>query len=171
MKNNTCISFVFIVLAFLSFKGFGQNQEIVADTDTFDYLIGVEYSDVSELDGLVYKTRTGMTKGDIETSSTNFTQGTYQIITSESVRHDATTHKKMYKIQDVIVLNGSYSLCEGCLVTEIKNSTIKSIHSKGKNQKETILLAFERNDLTGIYKQVDPNKYIWNKKADLLQKF
>lgn len=171
MKNNTLTYFVFIALVFLSFKGFGQNREIVSDTNAFDYLIGMEYSDVSELDGLVYQTRTGMTKGDMETSSTNFTQGTYQIITSESVRHDATTHKQMYKIQDVIVLHGSYSLCEGCLLANKKDSTIKSIHPKGKNKKETILLAFERNNLTGIYKQVDPSKYTWNKKTDLLQRF
>lgn len=160
-----------MLLVFISFKGFGQNQEIISDTDAFDYLIGIEYTDVSELEGLVYTTRTGRKKGDLETSSTNFTKGAYQIITSESVRHDPTSHKSVYKIQDVIVLNGSYSSCGGCLVSDKKDHTIKSIHPRGVKKKGSVLLAFEKNNLTGIYTQVDPSKYTWNQKTERLERF
>lgn len=169
MKNYIPIYIVLFV--FLSFKGLGQNQEIVSETNEFDYLIGMEYSEVSELDGLVYNTRMSMKKDDIETSSTNFTKGMYQIITSESVRHDPTSHKSVYKIQDVIILNGSYASCEGCLLSKVKDHTIKSIHPTGVKKRGSVLLAFEKNNLTGIYTQVDPSKYTWNQKTDRLEQF
>ncbi|WP_299769560.1 hypothetical protein [uncultured Dokdonia sp.] len=169
MKNRILTYSIFFVFIFLSLNALSQNSEIISDTDEFEYLIGMEYTDVKELDTLVYQTRTSMIDANKETSSTNFTNGTYQIITSEIVRYEPETLKKIYKIQDIIVLNGSYYSCEGCLISEEKDITIKSIHQKSKVKKESILIAFEKNDLTGIYIQVDPSKYIWNKNTDRLE--
>lgn len=171
MKDRILSYSVLFAFMFLSLNTLSQNSEVLSDTDEFDYLIGMEYSDVKELDNLIYQTRTSMIDAEKETSSTKFTKGSYQIITSEIVRYEPKTLRKLYKIQDIIILNGNYSSCEGCLVSEVKDRTIKSIHQKSEVKKESIVLAFEKNELTGIYTQVDPNNYVWNHKIDLLRRF
>ncbi len=40
-----------------------KKKQILSDTREFDYLIGIEYSDVSELNKLNYKSRVGLKKG------------------------------------------------------------------------------------------------------------
>ncbi|MGB5202796.1 MAG: hypothetical protein WBN63_01310 [Eudoraea sp.] len=137
----------------------------MSNTDEFDYLIGMEYSELSELKELQYKSRVGLTKDDIETTSTSFVKGNNQIITSESVRIDTKSNQKVYKILDIIVLNGYYASCEGCLLSNKKNVTIKTFHPLGKTVSDSIIVAFEKNYSTGIFRSVDPNNYKLNPKS------
>ena len=85
-------------------------------------------------------------------------KGANQIITSEIVRIDPELNQKVYKIQDVIVLNGYYVSCEGCLLSDKKNVTVKSFHPIGKINKDSIIIAFEKNNRTGKFRLVDFNK-------------
>ena len=159
---------LFFVL--FSCYGFSQSEDIVSNTNEFDYLIGMEYSEVSELKELDYKTRTGWRNDEVEMTSTNFIKGGNQIMTSETVRIDATSNSKVYKIHDIIVLNGFYASCEGCLLSNNKGITIKSFHPIGRKKKDSILLAFEKNNATGKFKPVDPSRYTWNGQIDLLER-
>ena len=167
-KNNYIFLFV---LSFIlpSFYGFSQSKEIISDTNEFDYLIGMEYSDLSELNGLDFKTRVNL-KDNVETATTHFVKGRKQIITSESVRIDYKLNKKVHKILDIIVLNGDYSSCEGCLLSNIQDITVLSCHQTGKNNKESILLALEKDNNTGKLKLGDTSNYKWNPKSDFLLK-
>lgn len=170
MKAKTSFSLLILTLVLFSFSGISQTNEILSDTDEFDYLIGTEYSDVSELSELDFKTRTARIKDKVETSSTKFTKGPLQIVTSESVELDPVSNRKVYKIRDVIVLNGYYASCGGCLVADNKDITIRSFHTIGEKMSESILLAFEQNNSTGKFKQVDPAAYTWSRKADLFRR-
>ena len=170
MRNIKSIFVLILSFILLSFNGYSQKKQIVSDTDEFDYLIGIEYSEVSELEELNYKTRAGIIKDSIETTSTNFVKGTKQIITSESVTIDPILNRKVYKILDVIVLNGYYASCEGCLLSNNKDVTVKSFHPIGKNNRESILSAFEKNYTTGKFRLVDPRNYKWNPKSDFWEK-
>lgn len=58
--------------------GFSQSEDIVSNTNEFDYLIGMEYSEVSELKELDYKTRTCWRKDEVEMTSTYFIKGVNQ---------------------------------------------------------------------------------------------
>ena len=169
MKRNILTYSILFAFICTSFHSFSQVQKIVSDTNEFEYLVGMEYSDVKELDNLVYQTRTSMIDAKKETSSTKFTKGTYQIITSEIVRYEPNSLKKIYTIQDIIVLNGTYATCEGCLISKVKDYTIKSVHQNGKVKKESVIIAFKKNDLTGIFTQVDPRAYEWNENTDRLE--
>ncbi|UWX54797.1 hypothetical protein NYZ99_18735 [Maribacter litopenaei] len=170
MKTTKSIFRFVLVFALFSLNGFGQQKEIISDTDKFDYLIGMEYSDVSELNGLVYKSRAEVNKDGIETSSTNFTEGDYQIITSESVRIDPDSNQRVYKIQDIIVLDGYYYICSGCYISSKKDYSIKSFHPFGNVGKETALAAFEINKSTGKSMKVNPTGFAWNSKVDKIRK-
>jgi len=98
--------------------------------------------------------------------------GDYQIFTSEIVETNKKSKRKSRKIKDIIVLKGSYSVCEGCLLSDQRNTLIKSIHSSNRIEKETVLVAFKRDNKNGKYTQVtDFGAYKWNTKADRLSHF
>ncbi len=144
------------------------SDKIVADSKPFQYLIGRKYTKVSELGDFEFKSRSSRTFPDGEKIiSVNLIQGDKQIITSEKLIMDGTSNTEIYEIQDIIVLNGFYRICGGCLLSEKENVSIKSIHRFEKNEIDSFIVAFERNNKTGKYNQVvNPDKLKWNPKVN-----
>ncbi|WP_422859999.1 hypothetical protein ACOKFD_03560 [Flagellimonas sp. S174] len=160
-----------LLVILFSLIGFSQNESIIAKTAEFDYLIGTEYSDLSELSSLTYKGQTRRTDKDSrQTCSTTFVKGDYQIITSEIVTIDPKSFKTTHIIKDIIVLDGNYYGCEGCFISNKKDYTIKSFHPFNNVGKETALVVFEKNNETGKFKLSDFNKYKWNSNSDKLRR-
>jgi hypothetical protein len=159
MKTIKTIFSILLFSYFLSFESYCQTDNIVADSKPFQYLIGMEYSEVSELGDFDSNSSSSTTypNGD-KSSSANLIQGGKQIITSEKSWLDKNTNKEIHKILDVIVLNGKYSICGGCLLSKNKNNRIKSIYPFGTINDDSILVAFEVNGKTGKFKKVNPEK-------------
>jgi len=171
MKLFFSISVFLISLALFSSNAHCQTAEITSDTNEFDYLIGVKYKDVSELVGLEFKTRTAMMKDDILTASTVFKKNNFQIFTSEVVNIDPESGQRVYWIKDIIILNGNFAHCGGCLVTKNPNIEIESFHPLKVKKKGSVLLAYEKNRTTGKFTLVNHKKYDWNPNADKLEKY
>lgn len=131
-----------------------QEDRIISDKSEYEYLIGQTYSDVNELDGFDFVGRMSKTTSTgYETSSTVLINNKVQIYTSEIVK----THvidEKQYTIVDLIVLNGKFASCEDCFTTQSKNVTIKTIHHRDDRAKKNILLAYSKNNDTGIYERI-----------------
>ena len=160
-----------LLVVLFSLVGYSQNESIIAKTVEFDYLIGTEYTNTSELSNLTYKGRTGRTDTDLkQTCSTTFVKDNYQIITSEIVTTDPKSFKTTHIIKDIIVLNGLYFSCEGCFISNKKGYTIKSFHPFNNVGKETALVAFEKNYETGKLKLTNAKKFEWNNRSDRLMR-
>lgn len=150
--------FILFVSAF-TIESYCQSDKIVADSKPFKYLIGMEYSKVSELGGFELKSRGSKTYPNGEkTCSANLVQGEKQIITSEITTLNKKSNLEVYKILDVIVLNGYFTTCGGCYLSKKKNNEILTIYPLDTTNNDTILVAFERNGKTGKYKKVNPVK-------------
>ena len=172
MKNYPINLFTLVFFLFMSLLVQSQDKTVLPTTDEFDFLIGKEYKEVSELGNFRLSTRTSSIHNKLEMSSTCLLIGDYQIFTSEIVETNKKSKRKSRKIKDVIVLRGNYSACEGCLLSDQQNSLIKSIHSLNQIQKETVLVAFKRDNKNGKYTQVtDFGAYQWNTKTDRLSHF
>jgi len=148
---------LFFLVVSLNVKS--QNNNILSTTTEFDFLIGKEYTDVSELGSFKFSTRTGSIKDEIEISSTCLYIDDKQIFTSEVVKTDKQSNVKTRIIKDIIVLKGKYYSCEGCLLSDQKNKTIKSIYLSKQTDTTTVLIAFERDDENGKYRQINPKNY------------
>lgn len=159
MKTTKSIFLSLLLVSAFTVQSFCQSDNIVADSKPFQYLIGMEYSDVSELGDFDSNSSSSITfpNGD-KLSSANFIQGAKQIITSEKSWLDKNTNKEIHKILDVIVLNGKYSTCGECLLPKKKNNRIKSIYPYGNDDDDSILVAYEVNGKTGKFKKVNPDK-------------
>jgi hypothetical protein len=159
MKTIKTIFFILLFSSLFTFESYCQTDNIVADTKPFQYLIGMDYSEVSELGDFDSNSSSSITysNGD-KSSSANLIQGGKQIITSEKSWLDKNTNKEIHKILDVIVLNGKYTTCGGCLLSKKKNNRIKSIYPFGTINDDSIIVAFEVNGNTGKFKKVIPDK-------------
>jgi len=158
----------FIPIVMLLLQAFSQPEvvtNIVADSKPFQYLIGMEYSDYSELGNFTKHSRSSITYPNGEKiSAAKLVQGDKQIITSETTTLDEQTNLEVHKIQDIVVLNGYYTTCEGCLLPKKKINIILSIYSFGVIDDNSLLIAFERNIKTGKYKRVNPDNLERNSK-------
>ena len=165
MKTIKTIFSILLFASVFTFETYCQTDNIVADSKPFQYLIGMEYAEVSELGAFDSNSssKTTFANGDI-ISSANLIKGDKQIITSEKSWLDKNTNKEIHKILDVIVLNGKYTTCGGCLLSKKKGNNIETIYPFGNIEDDLILLAFERNKKTGKYKQINPDKLERNPK-------
>lgn len=171
MKREIPFFALLIGLTLVSLKSYCQTDKIISDSKEFDYLIGLEYEDERELNGLAFSGRSSMIKDEVETATTIFVKDDYQIITAEKVSTSSRTNQKKYLIQDVLIFKGFYSICGGCLVSKNSNIEIDSYHPVKMKKRDSIIFAFQRDRITGIFSQVDPKSYSWNMNADLLDKY
>lgn len=145
-----------------------QEVNILSDKAQYDYLIGQAYTDVSEIDGFGFVGRMSKTTSDgRETSSTVLTNGKVQIYTSEIVKMNRLDEKK-YTIVDLIVLKGKFASCEDCFISQSKNVTIKTIHHPDDRAKKNVLLAYSKDDDTGIYEKISTDGLHRNPNVDKL---
>lgn len=159
LKTNILILWI----AFFSLQVNSQEDTIIVPTDEFNHLIGKEFYDVSELGDFIETTSTSLSKSGIETRSARLISGAYTIYTSEIVSYSKDYGRKTRKILDLIVLQGYYSSCEGCLSSS-NNVTLKTIHPKGNDYTEdNIIVAFSRDNETGKYKKVNPKRFTWTR--------
>ena len=169
VSMRTLITLAAFVL--ISFQTTSQNDEILVDTHEFDYLIGKTYYDVSELGDFEATGRGSTSYPDGKTTgSTNLLTQEYQIMTSEIVEYDEKAHQNVYKIVDIIVLNGYYSSCVNCLSSTREGIRVKTIHPYGNLSEDSILLTFEIPEKTGKFKQVNPKRFTWNKNSNRLRR-
>ncbi len=161
-----------LLLAMFSLNmGIAQDESILSNKSEYEYLIGLRYSNVRELEGFTYKSRLSMNRGNgIETSSTVLTIDKVQIYTSEIRKWDASIEKSQYEIVDIIVLNGEFASCEDCYISDLKNVTIKTFHNIDDLNKDTILLAYAKSYDTGLYEKISIQGLKRNPNADRLSK-
>lgn len=142
-----------------------SQSEALVETDKFDYLIGMEYTDKDGLKGLTRKTRLWKTYPNGEMiGRTNFISNRYKIIASERITKIEESNIKMYKIYDILVLNDDYKTCLGCLQSYSGKENILSIHPVSGVTKDTIHSAFKIHKETLRYQLVDHSNYEWKVK-------
>ena len=153
-------SVIFLLFLSLAFYGNCQSSKIISDTKQFDYLIGKEYTNISELGDFESKSSGGQICPDGKKYfHTNLTYGDQQIITSEIFFKSANSTPENHKIYDIIVLNDRYSTCTGCLLSKNNKSYILTIHPYGIKDNAPILKAFRVSRKTGKFNQVNPKKF------------
>lgn len=161
-KNYICF-FILLFISLISIKGYSQFDKIISDSKLFDYLIGKEYCEYSELSDFKIKSSSSISNPFSEnTCIANLVIGDKQIITSEITKIDTITNKEVHLILDIIVLNGYFTICCGCLISKKKNKNVLSIYPLGYTNDDLVLVAFERNGKTGQYKKVNSNKLYRN---------
>jgi len=152
-----------------------QTEDVFVDTDKFDYLIGKEYVGVEELGD--FKGSTTMIGGDqggiIAWQLLKYQE--YIIVTSEHrYKNDTLGHdffgrpKTSNVIMDVVVLNGEYDGCFGCLTSKNGKDKIWTIHPDETDElKRANILATLRIDRkTGKFTKADPDElkdHRWDK--------
>ena len=140
----------------------GQHNTIIVETDNFDFLIGKEYVEVSEL-------------GDFERGGGGWTtevdgfmhgyssiqHGPYTILSIEhrfmsNQNEQGTPHRK--KILNIVVLDGAYSKCSNCLLPCSPEARIITIHPRFQPMnRDNILKAFLVDIKSGEVEVVDPD--------------
>ncbi len=164
MKTAKSIFFSLFLVFAITVQSFCQSDKIVADSQPFQYLIGMKYFNTSELGDFIYEgSGSRIDANGIKNGHTNLLSGEQHIITSEFIVKDSISSKEIHRIVDIVVLNEFVRTCHGCLLTNKENTEVMTIHSRGeKNMTEnSILAAFEINYKTGKYKKVNPEKYKW----------
>jgi len=166
MKNLNMRCVITFILSFLLNLHLSAQSDNFSSEDTpYDYLIGKEYSKVYELGDFAFGTSGRLTMPDgYSIGATIMTSKDSKIITSEQITWDDDTKTNIRKILDIIVVNKDleFSACEGCLIPKKKNYRIKTLHKSDQLTKESIIVAFMRNQLTGKYVEVNPAKFEWN---------
>ena len=158
---------IFILSILLSIEGYCQKKEIISNTRDFNFLIGMEYSEVHELGDFKVKGQawqTDSTGSKFGTSKLAFND--YMIIVSEQSINDEYSITDSRKILDLIVLNELCSSCTGCLKSNKQNTDILTIHPVDSVlSRETIIVAFMIDLKTGKFKQINPDKFEWKHNA------
>ena len=144
---------IIIILCFslflLSGTVFSQRNDIVQDKDEFEYLIGQKYTDVSDLGFFSFNGRTSQYGPDMpETSCTTISNGDKVIVLWEFVKQGRIMEGKIYEIQDILVLDKSYTSCVNCFISRKEGIRIKSFHSSEKMTRENAILAIELDENT-----------------------
>lgn len=147
-----------------------QADQYVEDKSLFQHLIGLKYTKTADLVEYSPKGRTITAKKDTITSSVHLTIDNYNIYTSEFIKYDEVHGGKVHRIVDIVVLNQELSSCEGCYFSNIKGVTIKTLHEKSDKNQSNIIVAFERNRMSGLYTQIDTIGLQRNPKFDMLLK-
>ncbi len=160
---------LFIILLFLHFSisGFSQSKDYLVDTDEFNYLIGMEYQNISDLVGFELK-NSGRTvyKNGLNTCNATLEYGDYFIVTSEHIKKDFIKGNKTHQIMDILVLEKRYRKCSGCLMPKNEESYTMILSPIGSPRKRaSILAAFSISHETGKFDPIDPDDYKGNENA------
>lgn len=154
------------IIAFIGNPSFAQQEEILVETDMFDFLIGERYVDVSEL-GSFEKGACGYS-----TDSTGISRGTCKIFV-DTLTIILSVHKgyeigmgEAHKILDLIVLNKESRTCGGCLLPNEVGERILTIHpTESPRIRESIVLTYSIDYESGKMTRVDQWQFESNKKA------
>ena len=143
-----------------------QHDDILVETDMFDFLIGEEYVDVKEL-GNFEKGACGY-----RTDSTGISRGickifvdTLTIILSVHERYEIGLGD-VREILDLIVLNKESRTCGGCLLANELGQRILTLHPVGApRNRESVLLTYSIDYESGKMTRVDQWEFEVNKRA------
>ncbi len=125
---------------------------IIEELKHYDYLIGMETSDVLALDGFEFKTKMVESNSDGAWIRTHLLHGSNWILTSEIALPDGPAI-----IKDILVFDKQYSSCGRCLYSTEHSNVILTIHPYMKTSNETILDTYEINRETGRFKKINPD--------------
>jgi len=172
MKTIKVKSVTFLLFVFIStFVCYSQSSNINANSKQFEYLIGKEYTNVSELGDFKYKLRETST---FESKGIKYGI-THIIINNQSIIILEFLHTKdstiVHRIADLVVYKDVVSTCTQCLFPKYTAEMILSIHPDifNKSRTDTVLAAFEINYETGKFNRVDRAKYIQVKKLETVK--
>ena len=126
---------------------------IVEELKPYDYLIGMETSDVLALEGFEFKTKMVQSSSDGAWIRNHLVHGSNWILTSEIALPGSPAI-----IKDILVFDKQYSSCGRCLYSTEHRNEILTIHPYMKTSNETILETYEINRETGKFKKVNPDK-------------
>jgi hypothetical protein len=170
IKMKTCKvkSFFFLMFVFVSaFVGYSQTN-IKDNSNQYEYLIGKEYSNISELGDFKYKLReTGTYEiNGIKYGITNIIINNQSIILLEFL--DMKDSTLVHRITDLVVCTDAITTCISCMFPKNTDDLILSFHPDVFNQsfKDTVLAVFNINFETGKLDMRDKNKYIQIKKLE-----
>ena len=156
----TTICAIFIALLF-SFPALAQSDSFWADKDTFQYLVGMEYTEIAELDSFEWISSGTLTYSEEEKyGNATLLCGDQTIITFEKIEIASENQPEKHVITDILVFNKKIATCTGCLQSRNKNRII-TIHPYGSINMETILYAFQMDIKKGTFKNINPEKLEW----------